>query len=422
MAKSKDKYLWQVGKPPPILDRHSAVKHSIVESYVQRYIETVMSQAIIPKLTLSLVDGFAGGGEYISEAGISVDGTPPLMMRATHAARAGINVGRKVTEREVDAEFFFIEKRRDSARYLREHIDKRRAEGTIADMDYQRTTIRNASFVDELPEIVARIKQRRGGFRSIFLLDQYSYNAIPMSTLRWLMSELPGAEVIMTFNVDSLLTYISDRETNRKAVRGVDLEGYIPWEHLGQIKAEHGRASLQRYVAHGIKEETGAPFMTLFFVRPNAANPWSYWLVHLSQRYKAHDVMKSLHWDHSSEFGHELEPGLFILGYDPKRDEEYNGQSSLLFDRSGEQRCIETLTDDLGRVLASQQQPVSVAQLFTGNISNTIADEARLQKVLRSLHAAGTIAVSNKEDRARRPSKLYRPTDIIEYSRQLRFT
>ncbi|QGR87699.1 three-Cys-motif partner protein TcmP [Burkholderia multivorans] len=420
MAKTEDKYLWQIGQRPPVLDQHSAVKHAIVEEYVQQYIETLMSLPTMPKLTLTLVDGFAGGGEYLSERGESIDGTPPLMMRATHLARANLNVGRR-TLREVDAEFFFVEKRPESAEYLRRHLERRRAEGAVMEMDYQRTTVRNAGFLEALPKIVERIKARRGGGRAIFLLDQYSYNAIPMSTLRWVMSELPNAEVIMTFNVDSLLTYISNREPNRKAVRGVDLEEYIPWEQLGQIKAQFGRAALQRYVAHGIKAETGAPYMTLFFVRPDSANPWSYWLVHLSRVYRAHDVMKSLHWRHSSEFGHELEPGLFMLGYNPKRDEQYNGQSSLLFDRNGEERCIETLTDDLGRKLSEEQQPLTVEQLFSKNISNTIADEARLQKVLRSLHSSGTIVVSSKEDRVRRPSKRYNATDVIEYSPQRRF-
>jgi three-Cys-motif partner protein len=420
MAKTEDKYLWYVGHPPPILDQHSAVKHSIVESYVRRYIETVMSQANIPKLTLSLVDGFAGGGEYLSETGSGyVDGTPLLMLRAVHEARARINVGRTITPREVDSEFFFVEKRRESAEYLRQHLDKRRAEGVMADMDFRRADVRNASFLDELHNIVSRIQARRGGCRAIFLLDQYSYNAVPMSTLRWLMSELPGAEVILTFNVDSLLTFISDTETNRKAVRGVDLEKYIPWERLALLKAQNGRASIQKYIAHGIKTETGAPYMTLFFVRPNAANAWSYWLVHLSQRYKAHDVMKSLHWQHSSEFGHELEPGLFILGYDPRRDEEYSGQSSLLFDKSGERQCIEALTEDFGRKLASLTQPVTVAQLFSENISNTIADEARLQQVLHNMHASRSIIVSAKGGNGRRPSKLYRPTDVVEYSPQI---
>ncbi|MDI7046589.1 hypothetical protein QMN58_24065, partial [Escherichia coli] len=148
--------------------------------------------------------------------------------------------------------------------------------------------------------------------------------------------------------------------------------------------------------------------------------PWSYWLVHLSRQYKAHDVMKSLHWEHSSEFGHELEPGLFMLGYDPKRDEQYTGQS-ILFDTGGAQLCIETLKDDLGRVLSSRQEPLTVRQLLTEHISNTIADEARLKMVIRGLHAEGNIVVSNKEDRARRPSKHYNASDIIEYSPQRRF-
>ncbi|MDR5835133.1 three-Cys-motif partner protein TcmP [Caballeronia sp. LZ034LL] len=419
MAKTEDKYSWQVGHPPPILDQHSAVKHSIVEHYVQQYIETLMSLPTMPKLTLTLVDGFAGGGEYLNEKLESVDGTPLLMMRGAHVARANLNVGRR-TLREVDAEFFFVEKKRESAEHLLQHLEKRRAEGAIARQDFERFKVLNAGFLDELPKIVERIKARRGGARAIFLLDQYSYNAVPMDRLRWLMTELPNAEVIMTFNVDSLLTYISDREANRKAVRNIGIEQYIPWNQLGQIKAESGRAALQRYVAQGIKAETGAPFMTLFFVRPDSASPWTYWLVHLSRQYKAHDVMKSLHWEHSSEFGHELEPGLFMLGYDPKRDEQYTGQS-ILFDAGGAELCIETLKDDLGRILSGRQQPLTVRQLLTEHISNTIADETRLQMVIRGLHAEGNILVSNKEDRKRRPSMHYNASDIIEYSPQRRF-
>jgi three-Cys-motif partner protein len=419
MAKTEDKYFWQVGHRPPILDQHSAVKHSIVEQYVHQYIETLMSMPTMPKLTLTLVDGFAGGGEYLNDNAESVDGTPLLMMRGAYMARASLNVGRR-TLREVDAEFFFVEKKPESAEYLVQHLEKRRAEGAVSQQDFARSKVLNGGFLDELPGIVTRIKERKGGNRAIFLLDQYSYNAVPMDKLRWLMTELPNAEVIMTFNVDSLLTYISDREANRKAVRGIGIEKYIPWTELGQIKAEHGRAALQRYVAHGIKAETGAPFMTLFFVRPDSANPWSYWLVHLSRQYKAHDVMKSLHWEHSSEFGHELEPGLFMLGYDPKRDEQYTGQS-ILFDACGAELCIETLKDDLGRILSGRPEPLTVRQLLTEHISNTIADETRLQMVIRSLHAEGNIVVSNKEDRKRRPSKHYNASDIIEYSPQRRF-
>lgn len=79
------------------------------------------------------------------------------------------------------------------------------------------------------------------------------------------------------------------------------------------------------------------------------------------------------------------------------------------------------MKDDLGRILSGRQQPLTVRQLLTEHISNTIADETRLQMVIRGLHAEGNILVSNKEDRKRRPSMHYNASDIIEYSPQRRF-
>lgn len=58
------KYDWQVGHTPPPLDEHSAAKHSVFRSYVQRYIEILTSDPRHDGLNLTLIDGFAGGGEY----------------------------------------------------------------------------------------------------------------------------------------------------------------------------------------------------------------------------------------------------------------------------------------------------------------------------------------------------------------------
>ena len=107
------------------------------------------------------------------------------------------------------------------------------------------------------------------------------------------MRNLKGAEIIMTFNVDNLITYISDRAENRKALENIGLDAYIPWQQIKQIKAEREwRQVLQRCLAHGIKQETGAKYMTLFFVKPHGTNTWGYWLIHLSNTYRAHAVMK----------------------------------------------------------------------------------------------------------------------------------
>lgn len=424
MARNGDKYEWAVGTPPPVLDQHSAVKHSIVHGYIRRYISTVMAQATIPRLTLTLVDGFSGGGCYLDETDKTVvDGTPLIMLRSVLESRAELNVNRIVRPREIDAEFFFIDKNRQAAEHLHWWIDCRLKDGVIAAEDVAKSRIHNEDFIAQLPALVERIKARKGGGRAIFLLDQYSYRAVPMRILRWLMVELPGAEIIMTFNVDSLVTFLSDNAGNRKPVRDIDLEPYVPWDQLQWLKTNRDwRNTLQRHLAHGIKRETGAPFMTLFFVRPYQANAWSYWLVHLSQRYRAHDVMKQLHWEHSSEFGHELEPGLFMLGYNPRRDEEYSGQSSIVFGPSSEELCIDRLATDFARKLAAAQRPVSVKELFESHITNTMADESRLQQVVHRLHRSREIIVSSADERVRRPSKVYRGTDVIDYSPQIILT
>ena len=59
MVKRNDKYVWSVGSPPPPLDPHSVVKHEIVRDYLSRYVPVLMSNYLIDKLVLSIVDGFA---------------------------------------------------------------------------------------------------------------------------------------------------------------------------------------------------------------------------------------------------------------------------------------------------------------------------------------------------------------------------
>jgi three-Cys-motif partner protein len=114
----KDKYFWRIGSAPPLLDHHSLVKHKIVESYVYKYILTLMSNAVIPKLQLTLVDGFSGGGAYLAEDGSgTVDGSPLLMMRAVRQARAVLNNGRN-QPRDISVDYVFIDIDRDTTGFL----------------------------------------------------------------------------------------------------------------------------------------------------------------------------------------------------------------------------------------------------------------------------------------------------------------
>ncbi len=419
---SADKYLWQIGSPPPFLERHSQTKHSIVEEYVRRYVLTLMAPAHIPELRLSIIDGFCGGGCYRTEDGRIADGSPLLMMRAVRESRAFLNLERRIP-RNVNVEYSFIDILPDTTAHLRHWLDAKRNENAIDPVDYDKTEIITNDFLKSLPYLVKKVQRRKMGEHALFVLDQYSYKNIPLSEIAGILCTLKGAEVVMTFNVDNLTTFLSDRAANRKSIENIGLDAYIPWADLKLLKAaqkQEWRQTLQRHLAHGIKCETGAKFMTLFFVKPHGLNSWGYWLIHLSNEYRAHAVMKSLHWEHATEFGHELEPGIFVLGYNANNDANYTGQKTFEFAGTGSKdACINGVREHFGQTIFQLNKPIRVAELFQSCVTNSTGAENHLMEAARQLHTSKNIIIVSKDGTVRRTNKTYSLSDMIEPSKQI---
>jgi len=422
--KNKAKYSWMIGATPPMLDQHSKVKHTIIESYVRQYIQTLMSRAMIPRLQLTLVDGFSGGGAYreITNKGeIEVDGSPILMMRAVREARFTLNEFRQVN-RDVVVDYHFIDSQRDTTNYLTHRLDEKLEEAAIDQRDRSRVQVSTAQFERELPNIIKAIKRRKGGERAIFLLDQYGYR-LPISKVATILSSLKNAEVLLTFNVGSLISFISEHNPNRKAIKAIDLESYIPWESLSAIKGtRQWRQILQRHLAHGIREVSGARFATLFFVRPDQDAPWDYWLIHLSNHYKAHEVMKDLHWKHATVFGHELEPGVFIQGYDPRGDEAYTCQGTFDFGESARSECIAGIHEYFGQEIYRLDRPTRLRDLIESCATCSPGSTQHFTESLNSLHRSRDVIILSPDGKTRDPqrSKKYHLDSIIEPVRNFR--
>jgi three-Cys-motif partner protein len=418
--KKSSKYLWRVGCPPPTIEQHSLVKHRIIESYVREYIATVMSLATIPKLQLTLIDGFSGGGAYLTEDRNIVDGSPLLMQRAVREARMRLNCGRQIP-RELNIDFEFIDVDRDTTDYLRYWVNARAEEGAIEHADRERTHIKQGDFLEELPRLIAQVKQRRMGERAIFVLDQYSYDKLPINGLARILASLQGAEVILTFNVGSLITFLADRAANRLPMENIGLARYIPWNDIKVIKHDRQwRRILQRHLAYGVRQEAGARFATLFFVRPHGANPWDYWLIHLSNRYKAHEVMKNLHWANATSFGHELEPGVFMHGYDANNDSDYTGQPTFDFGESSREACVTGVHEHFGKILFDLNGPVRLGDLIEDCAAQSPGSTSHFLEATSHLHRSRDAIITSPDGRVLRPSKSYGLDCTIEASRTLR--
>ncbi|GAB6044102.1 three-Cys-motif partner protein TcmP [Endothiovibrio diazotrophicus] len=416
------KYIWRIGTPPPGLDRHTEIKHQIIEEYVRRYILTLMSCATIPVFQLSLVDGFCGGGCYVRENGEIADGSPILMIRAANEARAILNLGRR-TPRQVNVDYHFIDINQDTTDYLRFWIDGKRESNNIQEPDYRSTNIVTNDFTKELPTLIRRIKSKKMGEHCIFVLDQYNYDDVPMHSIARIFRELKGAEVILTFNVGTLITFLSDRAQNRKPVKRIGLDGHVPWSEIRTIKAtqkQRWKQILQSHIANGIQIESGARFMTPFFVRPWGSTPWDYWLIHLSNQYRAHAVMKNLHWEHSTEFAHELSPGYYMLGYDANKDSSYTSQPSLLFDETSRDKCLDGLREHFGRKIYEEDKAIKVRSIFENTIGNSMANEPHLLDAVSQLSSSKDIIVISKDGKRKKPESKIALSDTVEKSNQLR--
>ena len=426
MVKRADKYAWHVGSPPPKIDPHSLVKHQLVSDYLARYIQVLMSNYLIDKLTLSIVDGFAGGGEYLAEDGSQFhDGSPLIALKTVQEAEVALNVGRD-KPRKVDAKFYFVEKLASNFGYLDALLGTRLAPGRVG----KDVVLLKQAFQDAIGPVMADIASRAGGERAIFLLDQYAYDQVPGPLLRTIFSQVKGAEVILTFNVDSLIAFLSDKDQCRAKLQQIGLDRYIDWRNLESLKNSGPaawRSAIQRNLARGLVEESGARHHTIFYITPAGSTSWTYWLVHLSNSFKARDVMMELHWQQANHFSHYLEPDIFTLGYRTKDDEEATRQNGLdlghafQFDAIASNRCKSGLSEKLVPLIFDSSQPLPFSQLLDNLGSSTPATADMIRSALDPAIRSGDLSARSRDGKTRTKGSSLHSGDVLAASAQRPF-
>lgn len=423
MTKRNDKYVWTVGAKPPELDPHSVVKHQIVRSYLERYIQILMSNVLIEKLTLSIVDGFAGGGEYSHSDGSSFrDGSPLIAIDTVREQEVLLNVDR-VKPRKVDAKFYFVEKQASSLAYLKALLATRIDTARIgADV-----LLIPGLFQDRVDAIIGDIRARANGSRALFLLDQFAYDQVPGPLLRRIFNEVTGAEVLLTFNVDSLISFLSNTQKSRDKLKAMGMEQYIDWEIIDQLKLAppaQWRSMIQRNLARGLVESSGAKHYTIFYITPLGKTPWSYWLVHLSNNFKARDVMMGLHWQMANHFSHYLEPDLFTLGYRGRDDSDATKQVAFelgdehRFDAVADERCRTGLARKLVPMIFDRSEPTVFGDMLNALGSSTPATADMMRATLGPAIQQGEIVATSVKGVHREKGSTLHPTDVLSASPQ----
>lgn len=421
MSNKNKKYDWEIGSELPQLDEHSETKHLIIADYLKRYVEVYMANAMIERLPLTIVDGFAGGGKYRAfNRDETTDGSPFLILKSIKEAEALLNIGRR-KPRHIEAEYHFIEKDKPHLDFLKQELHL----SEFAHLLSSQIQLYNGKFDRVAPDIINRIQQRNKGTRAIFILDQYAYKDVPFNIIRNIFSTTTS-EVILTFNFDTLQSFLAENSTNKKALENINLSQFIDWNRLALFKeAGMWQHAIQEQLANAILKGSGANHMTLFFIKPKKG--WCYWLVHLSQKFIARDVMMSLHWKHSNTsagFEHHLGEGMFRLGYQATQTA---GQNTLNFGEvfdfgsRARERCIERLSEAIPKLLDDCKVHMPFSQLTDNIGSLTPASATEIKAALQSSIDNKELIILTKDGGIRRSANQVGSSDILKYNQKQLF-
>lgn len=410
----ESQYNWKHG--PDKIKQHSIAKHRILEAYLAAYFQTLVGNQRRDEFRLTLVDGFAGGGRYVHEdTNKLADGSPLILLAAVREAEFKINHHGRQKQVKLDVTHFFIERNRDA--YL--HLKKVLQDDGYQDLIGSSIQLRNSRFEDEIDDIIEMIKRKspRNG-RSIFILDQYGYKQASSGLIRRILSNLPGAEIILTFGVDSLLNYANDTNLE-EARRKIELPDFLGGKTLNEIKSSERdwRLFIQVCLYKQLVLSCGAQYYTPFFIR-NKRGHGDYWLIHMSQHYRARDVMTQVHWDNHNYFIHYAGSGLDmfnIIGYDPEHDSAYKNQGELgfEFDAAAEEVSIQTMMEQAPKLIYAHDEGVSFGELFIATCNGSPASAAIYKKMLIRLAQHELIEIQSLTGGQRRSAHQIQLTDQI---------
>ena len=377
-------YEWSADGPLPILENHSRAKHEILRGYLAAYVQTLLSNPNRDQFNLTLVDGFCGGGLYqLAGTGEEKPGSPLIMLNALREAEALVNTGRKKPIR-FDVDYFFIDAHPDATALLSKVLKVQGYERRIG----KDIHVWNADFNSKADVLIEHVKRRmpRNG-RAIFLLDQYGYTEVPTDVIHRIMKQVPSAEVILTFNVASLLTYISDKKGQAEALLArAGTPESLKGRSIADIKLNERdwRLFIQACMYPDLVRNCGAQFYTLFFIRSEEGHG-DYWLVHFSQHARARDVMTRIHWEKSNFFIHYGGAGLDMfegLGYAPSLDGSLSDQARLGFEFGERERedSIRALMEQIPRLIYSAPGEGLVFEAMFATNCNMSPAHAELHK------------------------------------------
>ncbi|WP_334108933.1 three-Cys-motif partner protein TcmP [Methylobacillus sp.] len=399
----------------PLIDYHSTVKHKILRDYIKQYVATLTQNIKIDSFKIAIVDGFAGSGRYTAgwDSSKIVYGSPFTILEACQdAQRDAQSIRHKPFK--LDAKFYFVEKDSDGFNTLKQ---------TLIDKGYSDRINNNQDiwlfhdyFENKVRGIIDDIKHRSKRARSLFLLDQYGYSEVPRDLIKYIFNELPGAEILLTFHVDSLLKFLNEKNLkNFHKKTGFSITHLLDSGlHDKNTRPEEWRLAAQAILHQDLIRDclpNAAGHHTTFYIR-GINGLGDYWLVHLSRNITARNVMVDIHWTHGNHFVHYGGAGLdmySLRGYNTNTTADMYG-----FCKDAKALTLNTLQCQLPKLIHDHYtQGISFKRLITEQANYTPATEKFIRETFCTPEIRADILIVSKNGKIKSRSGLPKDTDLI---------
>lgn len=403
-----DGYSWTNGAT---LDDHSRRKHAILRDYFRQYLTVRCQIAQQTKFRLAIVDGFSGGGRYACGA----SGSPLLFIEELEQTLNRINVRRAAQGMgpvEIEAFLVFNDATPGAISMLKslcapfEAALKTKSSKLNVEIAYL-----TEEFESIYPAIKRMIAERR--FRNVlYNLDQYGYAAVKLPTLLDILrtSSAPSTEVFYTFAIETLLTYLSQRDPlllqKRLAPLGLSASDMSALE--GVMSKNEWLGAAERLVFDALRG--CAPYVSPFSIR----NPdgWRYWMLHFANSYRARQEYNGvLHAN--GELAHFGRSGLKMLDYNPS-----NEGRLYLFDGDGRQSARDQLHLDIPRLVSETGDAMQMGDFYEVAYSETPAHKDDIHAAMLS---SEDLEIVTPNGGARRSANTIEVSDIIKLKNQRSF-
>lgn len=255
---------------------HTRVKHILLGKYLKVWITALGKY----NPTIGYFDGFAGRGEYTDKT----LGSPIIALKLAD----------ELNEHFEKLICFFIEKDPENFKNLEDTL--KRELPSIKNRNKIKFKMENDEFANVVEEIFNNIKIGHILIPSFFFIDPFGFSGIPFNVITRILSN-PRTEIFFTFMVRDIARFIQLPELGETFT---GMFGSQDWKSIlpSSLKPEIALINLYRQQLHN---KAKVKYSWAFRVCTSEKVQTLYYLVHATNNFKGHSIMKDIMFKQSAQ-------------------------------------------------------------------------------------------------------------------------